>query len=336
MVFPDYRCARVEPATTCVSSVITTVWDGGDILLEHRMYSDSGYVSAAAGQFGDVAYVHGLQTDRPLVVMKAGDHDVLPFTNTDDGKFVNGACPDIKCASSDVDFPMGRMPMYGAPPVWVSGAKWYGAPLNGMVDGSGLVYQRNRYLDPRTGLFTQEDPIGLAGGMNLYGFAGGDPVNFSDPFGLCPPEDSKACPWMHEEGLQSGGWADPIAWLSGGIGAGIERGLASVGTKAVASAGARVAANKVAGDAFRDEIASAFESNGYGVAKEVGKRTPFGRRVIDVEVSRNGEVLGGIEAKAGKSRYLPWQMAKDEYLRRAGYPVQLVRDATAVKVSGLP
>lgn len=34
--------------------------------------------------------------------------------------------------------------------------------------------------------FTQEDPIGLAGGLNLYGFAGGDPVNFSDPFGLCP------------------------------------------------------------------------------------------------------------------------------------------------------
>jgi hypothetical protein len=32
---------------------------------------------------------------------------------------------------------------------------------------------------------TQEDPIGLAGGLNLYGFANGDPVNFSDPFGLC-------------------------------------------------------------------------------------------------------------------------------------------------------
>jgi len=33
---------------------------------------------------------------------------------------------------------------------------------------------------------TQEDPIGLAGGLNLYGFANGDPVTFSDPFGLCP------------------------------------------------------------------------------------------------------------------------------------------------------
>lgn len=36
------------------------------------------------------------------------------------------------------------------------------------------------------GGFTQPDPIGLAGGLNLYGYAGGDPVNFSDPFGLCP------------------------------------------------------------------------------------------------------------------------------------------------------
>jgi hypothetical protein len=33
-------------------------------------------------------------------------------------------------------------------------------------------------------LFTQEDPIGIAGGLNLYGYANGDPINYSDPFGL--------------------------------------------------------------------------------------------------------------------------------------------------------
>ena len=33
------------------------------------------------------------------------------------------------------------------------------------------------------------DPIGLAGGLNLYGYGAGDPINNSDPFGLCPPAD---------------------------------------------------------------------------------------------------------------------------------------------------
>ena len=52
-----------------------------------------------------------------------------------------------------------------------------------------MTYLRNRYYDSGTGRFTQLDPIGLGGGLNLYGFASGDPVNFSDPFGLCPPRD---------------------------------------------------------------------------------------------------------------------------------------------------
>ncbi|HEX9743506.1 MAG TPA: RHS repeat-associated core domain-containing protein, partial [Nitrospiraceae bacterium] len=63
---------------------------------------------------------------------------------------------------------------------------WFGSLIQDKADESGLIYMRNRYYDPATGRFTQEDPIGLAGGLNLYGFAGGDPINFSDPFGLCP------------------------------------------------------------------------------------------------------------------------------------------------------
>jgi hypothetical protein len=54
-----------------------------------------------------------------------------------------------------------------------------------MRDASGKMYMRNRYYDPVTGQFTQTDPIGIAGGLNVYGFAAGDPVGFWDPFGLC-------------------------------------------------------------------------------------------------------------------------------------------------------
>ena len=84
--------------------------------------------------------------------------------------------------------------------------------------------------------------------------------------------------------------------------------------------------NKAAGDAFRDKVADALKTAGREVEKEVVKNTPFGRRVIDIEVSQGGKVLGGVETKVGGSRYLPSQRAKDEYLRRQGYPVNVVRD----------
>lgn len=49
--------------------------------------------------------------------------------------------------------------------------------------------QLHRRSDPDSGRSTQQDPIGIAGGANVYGFANGDPINFSDPFGLCVKED---------------------------------------------------------------------------------------------------------------------------------------------------
>jgi len=48
----------------------------------------------------------------------------------------------------------------------------------------GLVYNRNRYLDPRTGRWSQRDPAGYVDGMSLYQYATLSPVATRDPSGM--------------------------------------------------------------------------------------------------------------------------------------------------------
>jgi RHS repeat-associated protein len=50
---------------------------------------------------------------------------------------------------------------------------------------TGLYYVKARYYSPTWGRFLQTDPIGLAGGRNLYAYVGNDPINRSDPKGTC-------------------------------------------------------------------------------------------------------------------------------------------------------
>jgi RHS repeat-associated protein len=53
-------------------------------------------------------------------------------------------------------------------------------------DGNGLYFYRARYYSPQFGRFISEDPIGFAGGINVYAYVGNSPTNWSDPFGLRP------------------------------------------------------------------------------------------------------------------------------------------------------
>lgn len=54
---------------------------------------------------------------------------------------------------------------------------------------TGLYHMGARYYDPTFGRWLSEDPNGIAGGLNLYEYAGNDPVNRLDPMGTDPDCD---------------------------------------------------------------------------------------------------------------------------------------------------
>ena len=61
----------------------------------------------------------------------------------------------------------------------------YGAQAGYYMDTeTGLVLCTHRYYDPATGRWLTRDPIGYAGGVNLYGYCGNDPGNRWDPSGF--------------------------------------------------------------------------------------------------------------------------------------------------------
>ena len=88
---------------------------------------------------------------------------------------------------------------------------------------TGLILCTHRYYDPQTGRFLTRDPIGYAGGIDLYGYVGDDPVNFIDPFGY----DAWALGLRLALGAEAlgGGPEDPAADVVAGVILGVAGGV---------------------------------------------------------------------------------------------------------------
>lgn len=59
----------------------------------------------------------------------------------------------------------------------------YSGAHGAQTDPTGLIHMRARYYHPGIRRFINQDPIGFAGGMNWYGYCGGNPLMRVDPDG---------------------------------------------------------------------------------------------------------------------------------------------------------
>ena len=191
-----------------------------------------------------------------------------------------------------------------------------------------------RDYDPTLGRYIQADPLGLVDGASVYGYALQNPGRYIDPRGEFVPFAFAAARYAAlaysaynayhfgknlGEDFQKYGWMywcydwEGLAWNVAGAAGG---GLAAHGFNKVAKPIVPlVVQNRNRGDAFRDEIADLLKRAGRDIETEVFFPTPFGKRFADIQVSKDGRILGLVETKTGNSRYTPSQRTKDFYFR---------------------
>lgn len=177
-----------EHLDRCYSAIERYVWDGDQVLWEFRQ-ANAGDTkdpnpTPSNGQTGHVGYVHAGGMDAPVGMIRNDTSVVLHADFR--GLYYGATKANGTNLATDVPWPSASWTLghYAIDPRETH--TWVGSLPMGQQDHTGLNYRRNRYYDPVGGQFTQPDPIGFAGGFSLYAYGGGDPINNSDPFGLCP------------------------------------------------------------------------------------------------------------------------------------------------------